>query len=105
MAAVASLQDKMWLAEKTALIVQERERLQKTLGTFDFLWPFPSHANFVLCRVLGRSARQLKLALEQEGVFVRYFDKPGVDDCIRVSVGRPSDTDALVKALSVIGNR
>jgi len=105
MAAVASLQDKMWLAEKTALIVQERERLQKALGTFDFLWPFPSHANFVLCRVLGRSARQLKLALEQEGVFVRYFDKPGVDDCIRVSVGRPSDTDALVKALSVMSLR
>jgi len=105
MAAVASLQDKMWLAEKTALIVQERERLQKALGTFDFLWPFPSHANFVLCRVLGRSARQLKLALEQEGVFVRYFDKPGVDDCIRVSVGRPSDTDALVKTLSVMSLR
>jgi histidinol-phosphate/aromatic aminotransferase/cobyric acid decarboxylase-like protein len=32
-------------------------------------------------------------------VLVRYFDKPGLRDHIRVSVGRPSDTDALLAAL------
>jgi histidinol-phosphate aminotransferase len=101
-AAMASLQDREWLAEKMELIVQERERLQEALGEFPFLRPFPSQANFVLCRVIGRSAKELKVALEQEGVLVRYFDKPGVDDCIRVSVGRPSDTAALLKALGKV---
>ncbi|MCB8943253.1 MAG: histidinol-phosphate transaminase [Ardenticatenaceae bacterium] len=105
LAAMAALQDGEWLAEKVRLIVQERGRLQAALGAFDFLRPYASESNFVLCGVNGRSAQDLKLALEQEGVFVRYFDKPGVDNCIRVSVGRPSDTAALVRALSVIGKR
>jgi histidinol-phosphate aminotransferase len=36
-------------------------------------------------------------------VLVRYFDKPGLRDCIRISVGRPQDTDALMDALQRIG--
>jgi histidinol-phosphate aminotransferase len=49
--------------------------------------------------VLGRDAKALKLALEQRGILVRYFDKPGLTDCIRVSVGKPEHTEALVEAL------
>jgi histidinol-phosphate aminotransferase len=78
--------------------------LQEALAEFEFLQPYASESNFVLCRVNGRSAKNLKLALEQEGVFVRYFDKPGVDNCIRVSVGRPEDTAALVAALGRVSS-
>jgi len=99
LAALASLQDREWLREKVALIVQERERMVMELGRFDWLRPYPSQANFVLFRVLGRDARQLKLDLEQQGVLVRYFNKPGLDNCIRISAGRPSDTDRLAAAL------
>jgi histidinol-phosphate aminotransferase len=53
----------------------------------------------VLCRVVDRSARDLKIALEQAGILIRYFDKPGLRDHVRVSVGRPEQTDALVAAL------
>jgi histidinol-phosphate aminotransferase len=100
--AVAALQDVDWLHEKVQLIVSERQRLGEELSAFAWLQPYPSHSNFILCRVNGRSAKELKLALEQEGVLVRYFDKPGVDNCIRVSVGRPSDTDTLVEALKKV---
>jgi histidinol-phosphate aminotransferase len=41
----------------------------------------------------------LKLALEQAGILVRYFNKPGLDNCIRISVGRPEDTERLLKEL------
>jgi histidinol-phosphate aminotransferase len=99
---MAALQDREWLEEKVNLIVQERGRLQAALSAVEFLQPYASHSNFVLCGVNGRSAKELKLALEQEGVFVRYFDKPGVDNCIRVSVGRPSDTAALMEALAKV---
>ncbi len=102
LAALASLQDRDWLREKVALIVQERERMVAELAQFDWLRPFPSQSNFVLFRVLGRDARQLKLDLEQQGVLVRYFHKPGLDNCIRISAGRPSDTDRLVAALQEI---
>lgn len=102
LAALASLQDREWLREKVALIVQERERMVAELAQFGWLQPFPSQSNFVLFRVLGRDARQLKLDLEQQGVLVRYFHKPGLDNCIRISAGRPSDTDRLVAALQEI---
>ncbi len=99
LAALAALQDHDWLQEKVALIVQERERMVAELARFEWLQAYPSQSNFVLFRVLGRDARQLKLDLEQHGVLVRYFNKPGLDNCIRISAGRPSDTDRLLAAL------
>ena len=106
-AAVAGLASLEALEERRqtiAAIVAERERLQQELARFDFLYPYPSRANFVLCRVVGRDARELKLALEREGVLVRYFAKPRLKDCLRISVGRPEDTDALLEALERLKN-
>lgn len=101
-AALASLADRDTLMGNVARLVAERQRLVAELERFSFLQPVAgSRANFVLCRVIGRDARALKLALEQQGVLVRYFAKPGLENCIRVSAGRPEDTDALVAALSV----
>ncbi|WP_420631892.1 histidinol-phosphate transaminase [Candidatus Leptofilum sp.] len=99
LAAMASIEDKAWLHEKVQLLVAERERLFAELGTISYLSPFPSRSNFVLCRVIGRDAQQLKLDLEQAGILVRYFNKPGVDNCIRISAGRPEETDKLLVAL------
>ena len=105
LAAIASLEDAVCLYEKIELIVSERERLAAGLGRFPFLQPLPSQANFVLCRVNGRDARQLKVTLEQEGILVRYFNKPGLDNCIRISAGRPEDTDRVIEALKRIEKR
>ena len=80
-------------------MVAERERLVSEIEQFVFLRPYPSRSNFVLLRVIGRSAGQLTEDLAQEGVLVRYFEKPGLENCIRISAGRPQDTDRLVKAL------
>ena len=98
-AAIASLQDIEYLDQVVARIVDERDRLTRLLEETTFLQPYPSQANFVLCRVNGRSAQELKHALEMEGIFVRYFEKPSLRDHIRISVGRPEHTDALVSAL------
>ncbi len=98
-AALASLAHHDQLEEVRAAIVAERGRLHGLLEATPFLQPYPSRANFILCRVDGRSAAALKADLAQRGIFVRYFDKPGVRDCIRVSVGRPEHTDRLAAAL------
>lgn len=105
LAATAALEDRDWLQEKMHLIVAERKRMVEQLKQFDYLQPFDSTSNFVLFRVNGRSALDLKLALEQQGVFVRYFKKEGVDNCIRITAGRPEDTDALIKALRAIDDQ
>ncbi len=98
-AAVAALEDRAYLFQVVGRIVAERERLRQALATIPFLQPYASHANFLLCRVEGRDARNVKLALEAEGILVRYFDKPRLCDHIRISVGKPEQTDALISVL------
>jgi histidinol-phosphate aminotransferase len=99
LAAIASLQDIATLQDNLGKLIAERNRLSEALSEINFLQPYPSQSNFILCRVLDRDARQLKLGLEQHGILVRYFDKPGLRDCIRISVGKPEHTEALIEAL------
>ena len=71
-------EDLDYLRSNVQRIVAERERLYAELGKFDFLCPYPSQSNFILCRVLssskgcvlssskgrvpGRGAHELKLS-------------------------------------------
>ena len=98
-AAIAALQHGTELNEIGQRIITERERLYGLLGTVPYLQSYPSQSNFILCRVSGRTAADLKKDLAQASVLVRYFDKPGLQDCIRISVGRPDQTDILIQTL------
>jgi histidinol-phosphate aminotransferase len=82
------------------MLKQERARMMSALQNIPYLKPYPTQSNFILCQVSGRDAAELKSRLAQEyGIFIRYFNKPGLRDHIRISVGRPQDTDALISAL------
>lgn len=88
------------LKKSVEKLKQERARLMSALQDIPYLKPYPAQSNFILCQVSGRDAAELKSRLAQEyGVFIRYFNKPGLRDHIRISVGRPQDTDALIDAL------
>jgi histidinol-phosphate aminotransferase len=100
-AAQVSLEHVDRLAKVVNLLRMERTRLFAALQEIPYLEPYPTQSNFVLCTVIGQDAVKLKSRLAQEhGVFIRYFNKPGLRDHIRISVGRPQDTDALLKALN-----
>lgn len=102
-AATVSLENVDQLEARTNLLISERERLFKELQSIPSLQPYPSQANFILCKVTGRDAAQLKADLAQKyGILIRYFKKPGLDDHIRISVGKPEHTDALLKAFQNI---
>jgi histidinol-phosphate aminotransferase len=104
LAALGALQDQAWLDEHVRLLVQERERMIGALAEFPFLAPLPSASNFVLCAVHGRDARTLKLQLQQEyGVLVRHYSNELLNNYIRISAGRPQDTDRLIAALRAMG--
>jgi histidinol-phosphate aminotransferase len=98
-AVLASLEDGDYLLGNVQRIVEERERLFGLLQTVPYLRPYPSRSNFILCDVLGRNACDLKQILEERGVLVRYYNKPGIADSIRVSVGLPAQTELLMEAL------
>jgi len=99
-AAQVSLEHMDELKKVVELLKEERARLFKALQEIPYIKPYPTHSNFILCQVVGYDAAELKARLAQEyGVFIRYFNKPGLRDHIRISVGRPQDTDVLLDAL------
>ncbi|MEM7803111.1 MAG: aminotransferase class I/II-fold pyridoxal phosphate-dependent enzyme, partial [Chloroflexota bacterium] len=103
LAARGSLEDLGWMEEKVTALVEERKRMSKALAEFSFLKPRPSYSNFVLCEVVGRDAGELKLELQNKhGVLVRYYNKPGLSNYIRISAGRPQDTERLITALNAL---
>ena len=80
------------------------EELKKTIAFIEgyrFLKPHPTHSNFVLCDVVGVDAKGLATFLRKNGVLVRYFGTQGgqLQNNIRISAGRPSDTEKLLAAL------
>lgn len=94
-----SLMDVEYLLGNVRRIVQERERLLAELEALDFLRVYPSQGNFLLCDVQEGSAEGLVDFLARRGVIIRYFRKPRLLNSIRISVGLPEHTDAIVAAL------
>lgn len=97
-----SLTDLAYLQERVRDIVAERERLYRELQNIDYLKPFPSQANFIFCNVLRGNAREIFLQLQRKGILVRYFEIPLLENSIRITVGKPEHTDALMNALREI---
>jgi histidinol-phosphate aminotransferase len=98
-AAEASLEDLDYLWTNVTRLRQERDRLFAALQEIPCLRPFPSQANFVLCRVERGSAAELKEWLAGRGILVRHFDTPRLRNFIRISAGTQEQTDSLLKAL------
>jgi histidinol-phosphate aminotransferase len=101
-AAIASLDDVDYLMGNVAKIIDTREQLQAGLTKIDWLKPYPSRSNFVLCQVVGRDAAQIKAALAGRGILVRYYNSTGLADHLRFSVGTPEQVDRLLAALGTL---
>jgi histidinol-phosphate aminotransferase len=97
-----SLQDIDYLRDRIKAIVAERERLSGELKKFNWLKLFPSQANFIFCHVLNGKASHIQQELEKRGILIRYFDLPRLQNSLRISVGRPEQNDAVLKALKEI---
>jgi len=100
-----SLKDRDYLMDKVNAIITERERLFAELKKLEWIKPFPSQANFIFCTVLKGKAGELQQQLQRKGILVRYFDQPHLQNSIRISVGKPEDTDALIKVLRELGEK
>ena len=98
-----SLGDLDYLKAGIKAVISERERLFGKLEKLSLLEPLPSKANFILCKIIGGNARGLYQRLQDRGILVRYFDTPRLKSYLRISVGKPEHTDALLQALKELG--
>jgi len=85
--------------ESVGAILQQRERVAAELGEIPGVEEvFPSNANFLLFRC--RRAREVCERLLERGIVVRdRGGLPGLKDCIRVSIGTPSEDDLFLGEL------
>lgn len=102
-AILASLDDATLLDERACDICGTRDRLAALLAGVSWLHPYPSEANFILCRLDGLDAVEVKRRLADRGIFVRYFDTPALRNHLRISVGLEEHNAMLVSALREIG--
>lgn len=112
-AGIAALKYRSEMDARVRELVSERERLMdgltgfKALDGLQMLEPLHSGANFILFRV-GipgniQAASRLWSDLVDHGVLVRDFSAwPGVEGCLRVTVGSRADNDAFLTALAAI---
>ena len=98
-----SINDLDYLMGRVKAIVDEKERLYDELKKLGWLIPFPSQANFILCSLMKGKASELHRKLQERGILVRRFDQPRLQNCIRISAGKPEHTDILIKALQELG--
>ncbi len=101
-ALLASLQDKGGLIERVNSIVAERERMSALLDEVPGIVASPSQANFIFCQLPKGRGKEVFEGLASRGIFVRYFSGERLQDYVRISVGFPNETDALVAALKDI---
>jgi histidinol-phosphate aminotransferase len=99
------------MTARVAAIRTERERVAAALAALDRVEVFPSGANFILFRVGGRprapgaatDGQATWEGLVEAGVLVRNFARwPRLDNCLRVTIGRPEENDAFLAALKEV---
>ncbi len=85
------------LEAQAAKIRAERAGLGEALAAMPGVTVFPSAANFFLVRV--PDADRTYEALRRQGVLVRNFNSPGLENCLRITVGTPDEDRILLSAM------
>lgn len=93
----AALEDLSWMQRNVGRIQASRRQLTRGLEKLGFT-VYPSQANFVLARRAGQNLRGFYQALKRRQILIRYFDLPGLQDCVRITVGTPKEVKALLNA-------
>ena len=91
----AALADRAYFEETRNKIIATRERVKKELAGLGFTFG-DSMANFLFITHEKVAARELFEALKIKKIYVRYFNKPRIDNYLRVTIGTDEEMDALL---------
>ena len=97
-AAVASFEDQAYFEEQCQKVITSREKLVRDLTVLGFN-VLPSKANFIFATHSQHDAGQLAQKLREQGIIVRYFNKPRINQFLRITVGTDEQNARLVQTL------
>jgi histidinol-phosphate aminotransferase len=100
-AATAAIKDRDYFRETIEKVKIERERLTEELRELGFNLP-ESSSNFVFAEHKTRKAKSIFEKLVQRNIYVRYWDQPGIDNKLRISVGTKEQNDKLLSSIKEI---
>ena len=96
--AAAAFEDKAYFQQTCRQVIDSRERVVAGLQQLGFE-VLPSAANFVFARHPHKEAAQLAAGLREQGVIVRHFKQPRIEQFLRISIGDEAQNSALLDAL------
>lgn len=101
-AGIAALRHEPEMRERVARLVEQRGRLEVGLAELPVrVWP--SDANFLLFRPLALRAKEVWEGLLARSVLVRDVSAfPGLEDCLRVTVGSRAENERFLAALAEV---
>lgn len=97
--AAAAIRDVPYFEECRAKIIATREQAEASLTALGFS-VLPSGSNFIFAKPPeGQSAEALYLSLKEQGILVRYFNKPRISDYLRITIGTDAEMQQLLDCL------
>ncbi|MBM0743873.1 histidinol-phosphate transaminase [Phormidium sp. CLA17] len=94
----AAMRDQAYKNECVAKVKVSRAKLLLDLKQLGFQVR-DSQTNFLLAAPPKGNAGEIYLALKERGILVRYFNQPGLNDKLRITVGTESQNQGLIEAL------
>lgn len=97
----ASIQDSAYIKANAQKVIATREKTCEALKALGFTMP-DSSANFIFVTHESVRADVLFKALRERHIIVRYFNKPRIDNYLRITIGTPEQMEVLIEALKEI---
>jgi histidinol-phosphate aminotransferase len=102
LAALVTMQNVAKTEANIARIRRQRADFYQKLAQIDWLKPYPSQTNFILCQIQGRDGRKVQAQLRKKSILIRYFDEPGLRNSLRISMGTAEQMQTVLQALKEI---
>ena len=97
-AGAAAISDRVYFEETCGRIKATRDRVTKEMRELGFIIP-DSSANFLFVTHPKKTAKEIFSYLRDKGIYIRYFNKPRIDNHLRITIGTDAEMDALLSAL------
>ena len=97
----AAMQDKAYFEQTCQKIISTREVADQALQALGFK-TLPSLSNFIFATNDKMPAEEIYLELKKQGVLVRYFNKPRIDNYLRITIGTDEEMGVLIEKLKGI---
>jgi histidinol-phosphate aminotransferase len=95
---VEAVKDDAYFKATTAKIIETRERAKKELAELGFSFP-DSKTNFIFATHNRVPAEKIFKALREADIYVRHWNKPRINNHLRISVGTDKEMDCLITFL------